>query len=369
MSTDYAPAPPGAPPMPDPEAELRAPDAPHRVPIRDRLLTLDGLAKLPPVRPLIDGLLYRGTVAQLSGLPGQYKSFLGIGMACSVAAGVSFEGHAVPAAGTVIYVAAEGASGIRARVLAWCELTGVEPEEIAGRLLFLPAPIQLANALDVAEAEQAAVELGAHLVVLDTRARCTLGLDENSATEQGKAIHAAERIQRASGATVLAVHHSGRSGNHGRGSNAWDGAVWSDLQVSGEDLRAQIHCQKHKDVPDGCDHHFRLVPHTVSEHLMPGCTEQQRSTLVNVQIGPLDFLATGRRSTEGVLDIVRKTGGTEGLTRTQIAAFAEEHQLSRSSAYEAVKVLVSRGVLRNIGTEKRGRYVVTGDQLATSDPS
>ncbi len=112
-------------------------------------------------------------------------------------------------------------------------------------------------------------ELAALLLILDTQARCTLALEENSATEQGRAIQHAEEIQRASGATVLAVHHSGRSGDHGRGSTAWDGAVWSDLRMTGEDLRAKLTCAKHKDIPDGCEHHFRLVPHTVSAQAMP----------------------------------------------------------------------------------------------------
>jgi hypothetical protein len=354
--------------IPDPvpltaESEAPATEDPPRTAFRDRLLTLQGLASLPPVRPLVDGLLYRNTLAQLSGPPGNYKSFIAIGIAASVALGQSWEGHAVPSPGRVIYVVAEGATGLRARLLAWCELSGVDPAELEGKLLFHPAPIQLGNALDVSEVEMAAKEMDAALVVLDTRARCTLGLDENSATEQGKAIHAAERIQRGSGATVLPVHHSGRSGSHGRGSNAWDGAIWSDLQVTGQDLRAQIHCEKHKDVPDGCDHYYRLVPHTVSEKLMPGCTEKERSTLVIVQMGPLDFRADDRRSTQAILDIVRTSGGIEGLTRPQMVELAEEQNVSRSSVYAAVNALVERAVLRNIGSEKRPRYVVRGAQL------
>jgi hypothetical protein len=338
-------------------------EAPATKHLRDRLLSLDDLARMPPVLPLVDGLIYRGTLAQLAGPPGSYKSFIAVGIACSVALGMPWEGHAVPHSGHVLYVVPEGASGIRARVLAWCDLPGVDPRDLRGRLQFLPEPIYLGNSLNVAQAiEVTSLDNTSALVVLDTRARCTTGLEENSSTEQGRAIDAAERIGRGDGAAVLAVHHSGRSGDHGRGSNAWDGAIWSDLRITGEDLRCRIHCEKHKDVPDKCDHHYRLVPHEVPEQLMPGCTLQQRSTLVAVQMSHLDELAGDRRSTRTVLDIVRKTAGDDGLTRAQIATFAEEHKLGRSTVYEAVNVLVNVAALRNVGTLKRARFVANGDQ-------
>jgi hypothetical protein len=340
---------------------------PLRKHLRDRLLTLDDLSDLPPVRPLVDGLLYRNTLVQIAGQPGSYKSFVTIGMACSVALGRTWEGHRVPEAGAVVYVAPEGASGLRTRVLAWCESNGVDPQELRDTLHFLAEPLQLGNIVDVSEACEVAREKDAALLVLDTRARCTLGLSENDATEQGVAIHHAEAIQAAAGTTVLGVHHSGRGGDHGRGSNAWDGAVWSDLRLKGEDLRCTVRCEKHKDAPDGCDHHFRLIPHTVSEYLMPQLDEEtdeewtkRRSTLVAVQNGVWTDDIDDRRSTRTVLDVIRTTAGDEGLTRAQIVQLCEEQNLSRSSVYEAVKVLVNTAAIRSVGTQNRPRYVLAG---------
>ncbi len=327
--------------------------------LASQLLSLSDLSSLPPVRPLVDGLLYRDTLAQLSGPPGSYKSFLALGMALAVALGMDWEGHHVPEGGPVVYVAAEGATGLHARALAWCELTNVEPADLDGRIYFLPVPIQLGNTVDVVQAVDMVQEVGAILLVLDTRARCTLGLEENSATEQGKAVHNAEVIQRAAGCTVFPVHHAGRAGGAGRGSNSWDGAVWSDLRVTGEDLRAQITCAKHKDVPAGCVHHYRMVPHTVSPELMPGCTAEQRSTLISVLAGDQDDLQSTPPSTRAVLDIIRTSDGIEGLTRPAIVALCREHDISRSPAYAAVKVLVTAGSLRNIGTDEKPRYVAT----------
>ena len=348
-----------APPPIEQDAPQSDAGAPSHVPLLDRLLSVSDLATLPPVVPLIDGLLYRGTLAQLAGPPGSYKSFVAVGMACAVAIGASWEGYRVPEAGKVVYVAAEGATGLRVRILAWCEANGADPADLDGRLFILPCPIQLGNTLDVSDALDLVRHVGADLLVLDTRARCTLGLEENSATEQGKAIHAAELIQEAARCAVLGVHHSSRNGNAGRGSNAWDGAVWTDLRITGDNLAATVHVEKHKDVAAGQDHHFRLMPRTVSVDLMPEATEAQRNTLVVVQNDGWTNLADSAQSTKVVLDVIRTSDSSQGLTRPEVVALAEDRSIKRSSVYVAVKALEDNGSIRNIGTDRRARYVAT----------
>ena len=343
-----------------PSTAAPAPAPVTRPHLREQLLTVSGLAQLPPVRPLVEGLLYRGTLAQMAGQPGSFKSFVTVGIACAVALGVPFEDHAVPdGGGPVVYVAAEGASGLRARILAWCHLAGFDPRDLDGRLYVLPVPVQLGNRVDVAEALEITEDLAASLLVLDTRARCTVGLEENSSTEQGRAIDAVETLIRVTGCTVLSVHHAGRSGTAGRGSNAWDGAVWSDLRVAGENLHATVTCHKHKDVADGCEHVFRMVPTTVPRDLMPDTTEQQRSTLVAIAgegrpVGVPDG-KTGRI----VRDIVRMCAGPAGLSRSEIRDMSIERGAGRAQAYAAIKSLVGSGVLINVSEGKAERFTLS----------
>lgn len=339
--------------------------------MRDRLLSLTGLGALQPVRPLVDGLLYRGTLAQLSGPPGSYKSFVAVGMACAVALGRPFEGHRVPEAGRVVYVAAEGGGGIRTRVLAWCENNQVDPADLEGQLFVLPEPMQLGNSVDVSQARDVARELQPALFVADTRARCTLGLSENDSADQGTAIEAAESIQRAGGGAFLAVHHSGRVGDHGRGSNAWDGAVWSDLRLKGADLRCELRVAKHKDAPDGIDYRYRMLPHIVLERALPQLEDERpdewasrRSTLVVAQDRPLEFSDPARRSSQIVLEIVRNSTDPQGFTRTQIVDAAKLLKVGSSSAYSAIDTLSKAGKIRKSGT----RFIVPGLSLLPPDP-
>ncbi|MGH8917629.1 MAG: AAA family ATPase, partial [Actinomycetes bacterium] len=139
----------GPPPPEPPEHDDEPSPRPKLV---DRLLTVDGLATLPPVRPLVDGLLYRRTLAQLSGPPGSYKSFLALGMGICQALGENFEDHKVPQSGPVIYVAPEGANGLRARILAYCELSGFDPARLHDRFYVLPVPVQLGHPVDISQA-------------------------------------------------------------------------------------------------------------------------------------------------------------------------------------------------------------------------
>ncbi|HEY6924946.1 MAG TPA: AAA family ATPase, partial [Steroidobacteraceae bacterium] len=88
-------------------------------------------------------------------------------------------------------------------------------------------------------------------VVIDTQARVTVGMEENSAKEMGVFIEAAERIRQATGACVGVVHHTGRAGGDARGSSAIDGAQSTELKVVRQDaLTGVLKVEKQKDLPE-----------------------------------------------------------------------------------------------------------------------
>lgn len=337
----------------------------ERKTFHEQLLSVSDLGNLPPVEPLVDGLLYRNTLAQLSGPPGSYKSFISVDLSCALASGQgNFAGHQIPKREKVIYVAAEGANGLRARILSWCQREGVAPSKLDGWLHILPIPIQLGVISDVSDAVSMARLIDAGLLVLDTRARCTLGLEENSATEQGQAVEYADHIRAKANCTVWGIHHTGRNGVTPRGSTAWDGGVWTDLRLKSDEDTVHITVEKHKDAPSGQVYDYRLVPHTVDEELMPGVLLAARKSLV---VFPTDDGNSSEIPTElgnrvGIL--CGNSCGLEGLTRPQIVELCIEAGIPKSSAYRAVNQLVDRGRLRNVGTEKTRRYVYSGPESA-----
>lgn len=343
--------------------QARAGDMPG-LDLETETLSMSALTALEPVAPLIDGFLFRGQLAELVGKPGSGKTFAALSMALSVASGARWCGHGVPSAAPVIYVAAEGASGIRARVLAWCQTKGIDPDSLEERFHVVPRAVQMGEDDHIAQVLALVKRTGAALVVFDTLARCTAGLEENSATDQGKAIQRADMINQQTGAAVLVVHHTAVHSERPRGSSAWDGALYSLLSITRGREDITITCDKHKDAASGCDHSFTLEPHTVSVTLMPGTSDAQRSTLVLTAVDPwtVDGADTGTTWTEDViLAIVGNNGGLIGLTRSEIVTFAKEQDIGRSSAYAAVATLSAdpdHGRLQNVGDKRTPRFVV-----------
>lgn len=216
----------------DPHAGLMFDAGPTAVPVDPvdallaRMLDRDMLGEIPPPKPLIRDMLDLDSESWIIGAPGGFKSFVALDWACHVALGLDWRGKKVQR-GTVVYVAAEGAKGLPLRVRAWEETYGQRVEGIR----FLPEPVQVSDAERWATLVGACRRLTPVLIVLDTQARITVGLEENSARDMGVMIDAVRRLKAATGACVLVVHHTGRDGGDARGSSALDGAQDTEIRV------------------------------------------------------------------------------------------------------------------------------------------
>jgi hypothetical protein len=95
------------------------------------------------------------------------------------------------------------------------------------------------------------------------------GAEENSASEMARFIDACDTIQRHTGGTMLAVHHSGKNSAQGaRGSNSLLGAVSTSLMVGKSDDTITLRVEKQKDAePIEGDLRFNMlvVPASISE--------------------------------------------------------------------------------------------------------
>lgn len=222
------------------------------------MLNSERLDDIPDLVPVVDGLLYRGTVARMNGKPGAMKSFVALDIAGHVAAGVPWCGRDV-AGGTVVYLVAEGAGGIRKRVRAW-----EQERDTMMRALFLPRPVQ-AQGAEWLVLEEACRLLRPCLVVIDTQARSTVGIDENSTKDMTAIFARIERLAKESDACVLLIHHLGHSGSHGRGSSAVLGAVQTEIVVEkkGKGAEKVIVLQGSKSKDDDDDYEIRLLPRVV----------------------------------------------------------------------------------------------------------
>ena len=301
--------------------------------LRGKLLSRDQLADLPPPEPLVTDTLDRSTIALLAGYHGTGKSFIALSWACSVATGHPWLGRPVTP-GRVLYVASEGAEGMHARVTAWEHAWGTKVRNLD--VLPQPWPIaseQYGNAL-----AYAATAAPYALVVIDTLARCAVGLDENSARDMGQVIDGADRIRRASRSTILLVHHTGKDRTTVRGSSALEAAADTVYAVDADGAAVTLTRTKRKDGP--------------LRDVLPLKLERgsQGSCYVSTGRGPSPDLdgSAGR-----LMSAYLSTFDATGATKVELRNVAE---MPNGSFHRALSALVKAGRLVNEGSDTRPFY-------------
>lgn len=237
-----------------------------------------------PVRNwLVKGLILAGSFGVIFGPPGSGKSFLTTDLMLSSAAlelpeqQETWFGHRLKRFG-VIYVIAEGADDFEIRLHAWRVENRIEPDQVLP-FVFLPTGIDMRSseadtiklaaevkAISAQMLEQTGVEVGA--VVIDTVARALAGGNENASDVMGAFIINCGKLQSATGAAVIGVHHGGKEAGRGpRGHEGLHGAADFELEVVGAhgDEPNAWTIRKLKAGPAGATHKFRLKPMSVGQ--------------------------------------------------------------------------------------------------------
>jgi AAA domain/Bifunctional DNA primase/polymerase, N-terminal len=214
----------------------------------------------PTASWLVKNVLPKADLAVLYGDSGSGKTFFALDIGAAVALGEEWRGHKVKQ-GRVVFIAAEGAGGFRNRLKAYAHQHQVDLATLPiGVIAAAPNMLDKTDALEVAKAIIAAG--GADLIILDTFAQVMPGANENSGEDVGKALAHCKGLNRATGALVLLVHHSGKDSS--KGARGWSGLrAAADVEIEvvrSEDARAAT-VTKLKDGGDGSSFGFKL--HTV----------------------------------------------------------------------------------------------------------
>jgi hypothetical protein len=303
-----------------------------------RLLNQTALQALPDPEPLIADTLDQGTVALIYGKWGTFKSFLALDWAASVATGHAWQGRDTEQR-RVLYVAAEGAYGLKARFAAW--QSGWRTTIGDDNLSILPHPVNLNRPAEVANLSALVAWGGYGLVVLDTLARCMVGADENSAQDCGVVVDTLVRLRQATPGgrgVVLGVHHTGKDGKTFRGSSVFEAGADTVYSMTRDGGTVALNREKRKDGPETDQHELQL-------DLVPGTDS-----------GVLSRFHQGGGNTDRhdrLLSIYRHHFSATGATRADLRRVAE---MSDGTFYRAIGDLLKRGVLVNYGTDRMPFY-------------
>ena len=213
---------------------------------KSRFMDVGELCSLPPAENwLVKGYLSLDILAVLFGDPGCGKSFLAIDIACHIATGRPWRGCTVKP-GKVLYIAGEGRNGLSKRFKAWFERHGEPPRNVQ----ICTAPIALTDPAGIAAlvAEIQAMPEPPVLIVVDTINRNFGPGDENATADMTTAVAGLDAIRNATGAAMLAAHHSGHGDkSRGRGSSVLRASVDVEYSVEKFDRTVQVRCTKAKD--------------------------------------------------------------------------------------------------------------------------
>lgn len=328
--------------------------------ISNRILSGPAVLSLPPVRWIIPGWLPERATTMVYGPPGAGKSFYAVAMALELASGGSWCGHSFDAPVPVLYVAAERPYDLRDRAEAW-SLHHRKP--IPGAFHLLPVSTdspQLTQPDRVGALCELVEAIGAKVVILDTYARLTLGIDENSAKDTGPVGEQMERIVAATGdGAVVAVHHSGKDVSRGmRGSNALEGNVSLTIRLTSDNGLVTAEVDKNNSAAkDGHRENYRI--HGLDLPPEKGSDDVRDGGVLLPTMRPV----ASDKDREQVLEIIRNAFDG-AASRNQIAAgLKEQHgrEMGTSTIGRILTALKRDGILTTTGGGQNVRYVIADD--------
>lgn len=171
--------------------------------------------------PIVQGVFFRDSLTWVAGQSGTFKSFITADLAFRYGADdMDYHGMRMTH-GRSLLIIAEGAGGYADRKTAWEKEHDREVKNVS----IFPAPLQLGDTLKEMPAllsylrEEDAAGRPFGLILFDTQAMCTIGVDENT-SEMNLIMGVLHQIREVSGACVMTVHHFGKKKDAGmRGSS------------------------------------------------------------------------------------------------------------------------------------------------------
>lgn len=198
---------------------------------------------------LINNILPDDGIVEFIGASGSYKSFIVLDMLFCIASELKYHGAKVER-GTAVYIAGEGANGVKTRLKALEINYNINEYDF----LILPMPSNLTDGDEVRRLSDEIKDLapkGVAITVFDTLHRNSVGSDENSSKDFAVILGHIDTYLKPISKTVGWVHHTGLAGDaqsRGRGTSSRYGALDTQILIDRtKDYYAVMKCTKQKD--------------------------------------------------------------------------------------------------------------------------
>jgi hypothetical protein len=346
--------------------------------------SIEELEALPPARYLIKRYIPTASTTILFGKYGTFKSFITLDMALAIAHrlpdwhGMKIDAGENP---SVLYIAAEGAPGVLARVRAWRKKNAVPLDGKPVNFRVMRDACNFLDAEDVTRLMETIKALPGFgnftLIVMDTLSRAIPGADENLQKDMSMLASSCDRLSVAFGCAVLAVHHANAQGNIRGGTNIpADAAAVFKVTRQGSKKIIGLFAEKLKDDEDkwtdtytmdqveiGRDEDGKPISSLVPRLLVRGEAGDSVGT------GPLEqdvLSAVAEAATKG-LHWAKGFNSPRSAARRMMSLFGME----RGQAEELLGRLEAEGLIELAIVDKRAKtkgYVTIGDETGGPDP-
>lgn len=298
-----------------------------------RFFTTKQLGRPVKIDWLVDGWIAAGELSVIYGQGDRFKSFLALHWGLSAAR----------AGRSVVYIAGEGAHGLRSRIPAWMKHHDVKHSELRGfRVDEQPVMVNTRS-----EVSQWLNEIESELegswpdwVIIDTLAMNFSG-DENAPSDMADFVRGCERLRRRedeghrTGVTV--IHHTVKAGNVERGSQGVRNASFSMVCLKDKNGNTVgVHCDRMKDAPRPSSVKARLVKVELG-------TDRSSLAVASLSGESEDLPGVDGRRSELLEEQLLTIAGMKGrITRSRVA---EELDVNVKRAEKVLTSAVKRKVI------------------------
>ncbi len=315
---------------------------------RFRVHSLEDIIRRPAPKWLIKDLLPETGLVMVFGNTGSGKTFFVLDLLLSIARGKSWCGRDT-IQGPVVYVAAEGSSGISKRIRVYTQHHGLNEEALPFGVIDA-APNLVADTDHTSLIKAIRDYGGAKVVVIDTMAQTSPGANENAAEDMGLYLSKCKEIQKELNALVIIVHHTGK--DSARGARGWSGlkaAMDTEIEITNTNAGTKAKVTKQKDGEMGDVFRFDLVP------IISKGPDGQTETSCIV------------RYLDGFDEIEKKPSGKlqKALIKIMNGYEANEKVSKAKLIQEAMKTLSTQKEAKSLKQERRDSFVRALETLIT----
>lgn len=305
-----------------------------------------------PVTWLVKNWIPNNSFGVIYGAPGSGKSFYAMTLALEVARGGQWLGTEFTEPASVLYIAAERGNVLGERQRAWKQYNSCPIPDTFYELELAPQILTLEH---LASLMAVVREIRPRLVIVDTLAQVTEGVNENDGQEWGLVGSAFEEILRATdGGNVIAVHHSGKDTSKGmRGHSSLNGEITWSIEIRKGQDGLQSLLEKHNAGPDQDPEWYRYEPVDLP------APDGDIFPITSVVLVETTYRAVaGEREAQVLEFISAEERIEEGASLAEIAAWLEP--LSKATVNRVIKKLKEAGQIETQGQTKNLRYYLAG---------